>query len=479
MQGLFYRKSCTVAIVVLLIGISIAPSISSDEPVSKDMLFVDDDADPSWYDATHVKTIQEGIDNATAGGTVYVYNGTYFENVVIDKSINLVGEDRATTIIDGSEKLKVVYVTSDSVNISEFTIQNSSYMGVGFGIHLYHVDNCRIYNNIVIDNFEGVTLAYSSDNFIIKNNLSLNYCYGIRLFENCMNNFINNNDVYFNKFDGIEILNSNSNIIDNNTFFNNSEAGIRLRASGDDTDYNNIENNRIGKNNVGIQINRGNENRFIGNSFFKNKYGINILENSINNIIYHNNFINNTISAYDFSSNSWYNSLLSCGNYWSDYNGTDNDNDGIGDVPYFIDGSGNSIDAYPLMYPYNRMPNTPIIDGPTSGKPGIEYEYEIYIQDPDGDDIDYCTDWDDGFVPRYNGWYAPSPLTLKFNHSWVSEGTYTIRAKAMDIHGAESDWATLEVSMPKNKAININSLFLRFLENHPNMFPILRYILEP
>ena len=45
-------------------------------------------------------------------------------------------------------------------------------------------------------------------------------------------------------------------------------------------------------------------------------------------------------------------------------------------------------------------------------------------------------------------------------------------------YDSESDWATLEVSMPKNKTININSLFLRFLENHPYMFPILRYILE-
>jgi hypothetical protein len=41
-------------------------------------VYVDDDADPSWYDATHVRTIQEGIDNATVGDTVFVYNGTYF-----------------------------------------------------------------------------------------------------------------------------------------------------------------------------------------------------------------------------------------------------------------------------------------------------------------------------------------------------------------------------------------------------------------
>ncbi|MCJ7570581.1 MAG: hypothetical protein MUO82_01710, partial [Candidatus Thermoplasmatota archaeon] len=65
-------------------------------------VYVDDDADPSWYDASHVKTIQEGINNATAGDTVFVYNGTYYENVVVNKTISLVGEDKNGTIIDGS-----------------------------------------------------------------------------------------------------------------------------------------------------------------------------------------------------------------------------------------------------------------------------------------------------------------------------------------------------------------------------------------
>jgi hypothetical protein len=53
-------------------------------------VYVDDDADPGWYDATHVRTIQEGIDNATAGDTVFVYNGTYYENVVVDKTLDLI-----------------------------------------------------------------------------------------------------------------------------------------------------------------------------------------------------------------------------------------------------------------------------------------------------------------------------------------------------------------------------------------------------
>ncbi|PNX50943.1 MAG: hypothetical protein BV456_04970 [Thermoplasmata archaeon M8B2D] len=99
----------------------------------------------------------------------------------------------------------------------------------------------------------------------------------------------------------------------------------------------------------------------------------------------------------------------------------------------------------------NAPPNTPIITGKTNGKAGVEYEYEIYIEDPDGDDVDYCIDFDDGFVPRLRGWYSPSPLTLKHNKSWDHRGTYTVRAKAVDEYGAVSDWGTLEVSMPKDK----------------------------
>ncbi|GAJ12478.1 unnamed protein product, partial [marine sediment metagenome] len=52
--------------------------------------YVDDDADSSWYNATQVKTIQEGVANSTAGDTVYVYNGTYYENVEVDATILIV-----------------------------------------------------------------------------------------------------------------------------------------------------------------------------------------------------------------------------------------------------------------------------------------------------------------------------------------------------------------------------------------------------
>lgn len=49
------------------------------------------------------KTVQEAIDVANPGDTIYVYNGTYYENIFINKTVSLVGEDPEITIIDGSK----------------------------------------------------------------------------------------------------------------------------------------------------------------------------------------------------------------------------------------------------------------------------------------------------------------------------------------------------------------------------------------
>ena len=79
-------------------------------------IYVDDDADPSWYNATHVATIQEGVDNATSGDTVYVYNGTYYELVTVNKQLDLIGESRENVILDGGGGYgKAIYVTASGV----------------------------------------------------------------------------------------------------------------------------------------------------------------------------------------------------------------------------------------------------------------------------------------------------------------------------------------------------------------------------
>jgi hypothetical protein len=123
----------------------------------------------------------------------------------------------------------------------------------------------------------------------------------------------------------------------------------------------------------------------------------------------------------------------------------------------------------------NQPPNTPIINGPTSGKAGTEYEYKLKSIDSDDDDITYCIDWGADTGEICIGPY-PSDLEVTASHTWISEGEFTIKVKAIDVYGAESDWATLEVSMPKNKAMD--TPFLNFLENHPYLFPLLRHLLK-
>jgi len=100
----------------------------------------------------------------------------------------------------------------------------------------------------------------------------------------------------------------------------------------------------------------------------------------------------------------------------------------------------------------NRPPEKPIINGPSSGRVGTKYGYTFYTTDPDGDDVYYMIDWGDGETMPWDGPYN-SGEELRAFHSWSEKGSYVIRIKAKDIYGEESEWATLEVSMPKNKNI--------------------------
>lgn len=114
----------------------------------------------------------------------------------------------------------------------------------------------------------------------------------------------------------------------------------------------------------------------------------------------------------------------------------------------------------------NLPPSNPTIDGPTSGKFGEPHDYTFSAIDPDGDDVYFWVEWHEGCsCAEWDGPYE-SGEEVTLTHTWDEEGTYTIRAKAKDIHEAESDWSTLEVTMPVfhfNKQIN---------------FPFLKWIID-
>jgi len=103
----------------------------------------------------------------------------------------------------------------------------------------------------------------------------------------------------------------------------------------------------------------------------------------------------------------------------------------------------------------NNAPLKPAINGPDSGKINSEIEYTFVAIDPDGDDIYYCINWSDDSGEECLGPYK-SGEEVKATHSWTEEGTYTVRVKARDTNNLESEWAELEVTMPKTKIISLN-----------------------
>jgi len=135
-----------------------------------------------------------------------------------------------------------------------------------------------------------------------------------------------------------------------------------------------------------------------------------------------------------------------------------------------------SIDTtWTIIQESNNPPDKPTVDGQTNGKASEYYEYTFTAIDPEENNVYYYAEWGDDTNSGWIGSYDSGEQET-LNHCWDGKGTYLIRVKAKDVFDAESDWATLTVSMPKNKLIN--TPFIDFLENHPYIFPILRHLLE-
>jgi hypothetical protein len=128
----------------------------------------------------------------------------------------------------------------------------------------------------------------------------------------------------------------------------------------------------------------------------------------------------------------------------------------------------------------NAPPGAPIINGPNSGKPGRSYDFTFVAVDPEGDNISYEINWGDGTV---DNWFGPveSNVVITRSHTWKTKGTYTIQARAKDVHGAVGEWGTLMVVMPLENQFQFPHPFLWFLQQlfqrFPHAFPLLRHLL--
>jgi len=277
-------------------------------------------------------TIQEAINAASGGDTIFVRNGTYYETVAVNKSVSLVGESKAATAVDGGGVGTVIDVVSDNVTVSGFEIRNCSMTWEDWGIVLNHSSKSIVNGNIIKAVYAICVLGgfgnQVTDNSIVGDSGS------------CV-------------FNGLQLADSSGNIVRHNNLSLDCHSAITMHNSTN----NHITFNYISGHFVPFPftLETSHNNSIVGNTMWQPAplFGghVHFVESSGNDL-YHNAFLAdegpNTMSIDELSVNNWDNGCE--GNYWSSYSDSDLEGDGIGDTPHTIDESNQ--DNLPLMNPY-------------------------------------------------------------------------------------------------------------------------------
>jgi parallel beta-helix repeat protein len=230
--------------------------------------------------------IQDGINNSYNSYSIYIKNGVYVENIYVDKTLKIIGEEKNTTIINGNNTKNVIYVNSENVTIMDITIENSGNNTFDSGIFVRKDNaNFNLINTEIKNTNIGLYLSWSNNNKVLDNKIC-------------------------NSTDGIYLWNSYNNMIKNNFIYNCTDTGIK-----GDSSQSMIYSNTIIGCNIGIKMEGKSNRNFIFENFIKNNLiGIRF-KNSRRNLIIRNNLIKNEkqieiINSYD---NHWFR------NHWSDW----------------------------------------------------------------------------------------------------------------------------------------------------------------
>lgn len=370
-------KNLLLKTIAILLLFYLADGLNLTATVKADVIVVPD----------NYPTIQEAIAHAVDGDTVFVKSGTYVvdENttIVVNKTLALIGEDPVATVILGAanesyENGIAIRLAAPNITISGFTITN---FVVAIAVAQYYTEpypsGCRIINNNIVNNSEGIrpqrsnllisennitkntvgVSGYSTENVTISRNRITENGYGVNIGV-CRNVAVTENQIANNTY-GLNLVYYGPYLISGNNIADNS-CGIRFAEACNNAT---VHGNNITRNAVGVAL-----------LIFPNAGDI--VVSGAGNAVFGNLFINNTKqvtpekSPYNYPATTrmgtdivvWDNGTI--GNYWDDYSGFDENNDGIGDKPYIID--EDNKDYYPLMTQNINKPETTATSPPAS-----------------------------------------------------------------------------------------------------------------
>jgi parallel beta-helix repeat protein len=307
MNQIMDRKISTTVLTVFYILVLTLVTLASVVPAHaapKNVYYVDDDG---GYDFT---TIQAAIDACVSGDKIYVYAGEYIENLVIDVSITLTGEDPATTIIDSSGGGNCIFVDNVMVQIIGLTIMDGSTNGIRLddscagsvitgntltgngkdGIWMYGSDECTITGNTIENNGNyGIRMTnVCDDNEIIGNTITGSHWDNIYMNGDCDGNLVKGNEISYSETgQGIHLVSlCDDNEIIGNTITGNYLANIRMFSN---CDGNLVKGNEISYSETGYGIwlySSCDDNEIIGNTITGNYLAnINLYQPNEGNLI--------------------------------------------------------------------------------------------------------------------------------------------------------------------------------------------------